>query len=57
VLVGLDGDAAVREMAARAPLGATEATATERAANLRLIGPGAAERISATLAAGVSAVR
>jgi UDP-N-acetylglucosamine 2-epimerase len=50
VLVGLDRDAAARELAQRAPLVQTGAQATERAAKLSLVGPGAAERIVATLA-------
>ena len=49
VLVGLDRSAAVRELDARAPRGSSEQQAAERAANLRLVGAGVAERISATL--------
>jgi UDP-N-acetylglucosamine 2-epimerase len=54
VLVGLDREAALRELAARAPMARTEERAADRATNLQLAGSGAAERISAalTLAAG-----
>jgi UDP-N-acetylglucosamine 2-epimerase len=50
VLVGLDRDAAVRELEARAPLARSAELAAERARTLHLTGPGAAERISAVLA-------
>jgi UDP-N-acetylglucosamine 2-epimerase len=50
VLVGLDREAALRELAGRAPLARTEQQAAERAANLRLTGSGAAERIADALA-------
>jgi len=50
VLVGLDRDAAVRELAGRAPLATSPVLARERAANLSLTGSGAAERIVAALA-------
>ncbi|HEX7491106.1 MAG TPA: UDP-N-acetylglucosamine 2-epimerase (non-hydrolyzing) [Candidatus Limnocylindrales bacterium] len=50
VLVGLDRDAAVRELADRAPLGTTPARVRQRAAGLNLAGSGAAERIVAALA-------
>jgi UDP-N-acetylglucosamine 2-epimerase len=49
VLVGLDNEAAVRELDARAPLARSAEQATERAAQLQLHGSGAAERISAAL--------
>ncbi len=49
VLVGLDGGAAVRELALRAPAARSTELAAERASSLRLAGPGAAERISAVL--------
>jgi UDP-GlcNAc3NAcA epimerase len=51
VLVGLDRDAAVRELAVRAPAARSAEMATERARTLHLVGPGAAEKISAILAA------
>ena len=51
VLVGLDGQLAVRELSARAPLSRTEQQAAERAASLHLAGSGAAARITAALAA------
>jgi UDP-N-acetylglucosamine 2-epimerase len=51
VLVGLDRDAAVRELALRAPIGRSAELAAERARTLHLRGAGAAERISAMLAA------
>jgi UDP-N-acetylglucosamine 2-epimerase len=51
VLVGLDSDAAVRELAARAPGARSAELAVARATALHLAGPGAAERISAVLAA------
>jgi len=51
VLVGLDQALAVRELAVRAPISRTEEQAAERAAGLHLAGSGAAERISAELAA------
>jgi UDP-N-acetylglucosamine 2-epimerase len=50
VLVGLDRDAAARELAVRAPAARSAEAAEERARALRLVGPGAAERISAVLA-------
>ena len=50
VLVGLDRAMAVRELAARAPLESSAAQAADRAANVRLVGSGAAERIVAALA-------
>jgi UDP-GlcNAc3NAcA epimerase len=49
VLIGLDSEAALREMAARAPLERSPQLAAERAAGLRLEGAGAAEKISAAL--------
>jgi UDP-N-acetylglucosamine 2-epimerase len=49
VLVGLDRDAAVGELAVRAPLATAAAQTRERAANLSLAGSGAAERIAAAL--------
>jgi UDP-GlcNAc3NAcA epimerase len=49
VLVGLDREAAVAELAARAPLARGAADAAERAAGLDLSGSGAAERIAAAL--------
>ena len=49
VLVGLDRAAAVRELAARAPMARTEQQAAQRAAQLNLAGSGAAERIAAAL--------
>ena len=49
VLVGLDREAALRELAARAPLAPTVEQAVERAAHLRLAGSGAAERITEAL--------
>ena len=54
VLVGLDREAALRELAARAPMARTEERAADRATNLQLAGSGAAERIAdaLTLAAG-----
>jgi UDP-GlcNAc3NAcA epimerase len=55
VLVGLDRDAAVRELTARAPFANTEAQAIERADRLRLAGSGAAERIVAVLTAATAA--
>ncbi len=51
VLVGLDRSAAVRELDARAPQAQSARQATDRAAGLRLMRAGAAERISAALAA------
>ncbi len=51
VLVGLDTDAAVRELAVRAPAARSAELAAARAATLHLAGPGAAERISSVLAA------
>ena len=49
VLVGLDRSAAIRELDARAPLDRSTRQATARAANLRLTGAGAADRISSAL--------
>ena len=49
VLIGLDSEAALREMASRAPLERSPQLAAERAAGLRLEGAGAAEKISAAL--------
>jgi UDP-GlcNAc3NAcA epimerase len=49
VLVGLDRDAALREIGARAPIENSAKLAAERAATLRLEGAGAAERISTAL--------
>ena len=49
VLVGLDRSAAVRELDARAPQEQSARQATDRAAGLRLVRAGAAERISAAL--------
>ena len=54
VLVGLDREAALRELSARAPLSRTVEQAVERAASLRLTGSGAAERISAALTSGAA---
>jgi UDP-GlcNAc3NAcA epimerase len=51
VLVGLDRAGAVRELEARAPQFRSARQATERAAKLNLVGPGAADRISAVLTA------
>jgi UDP-GlcNAc3NAcA epimerase len=49
VLIGLDTEAALREMASRAPFERSPQLAAERAAGLRLEGGGAAEKISAAL--------
>jgi UDP-N-acetylglucosamine 2-epimerase len=49
VLVGLDRDAAVRELDARTPEARSAEQAAGRAANLHLEGSGAAERIVAAL--------
>lgn len=49
VLVGLDAAAAVLELEQRAPLGRSAADAAARTANLHLVGPGAADRISSAL--------
>ncbi len=54
VLVGLDREAALRELSARAPLSRTVEQAVERAASLRLTGSGAAERISSALTSGAA---
>ena len=54
VLVGLDREAAVRELAARAPLAESPAGAVDRAATLQLSGSGAAESIVAALTASAS---
>jgi UDP-N-acetylglucosamine 2-epimerase len=51
VLVGLDRGAAVRELDLRAPVARSADLAAERARTLHLRGAGAAERISAVLAA------
>ena len=53
VLVGLDREAALRELSARAPLDRTVEQAVERAANLRLAGSGAAELIAAALTVAI----
>jgi UDP-N-acetylglucosamine 2-epimerase len=53
VLVGLDQNAAMRELAARAPLDAGVAQTVERAANLNLAGSMAAERIVTALAGSI----
>jgi UDP-N-acetylglucosamine 2-epimerase len=50
VLVGLDHEAALRELASRAPLANSTEIALERARTLNLRGPGAAERITSALA-------
>jgi UDP-GlcNAc3NAcA epimerase len=55
VLVGLDRDAARRELAARAPADRSPEIAAARAGGLRLAGVGAAERISKALSGGVPA--
>jgi UDP-N-acetylglucosamine 2-epimerase len=57
VLVGLDAEAAGRELAKRAPRDGSAALVSARASapGLRGEGPGAAERITAALAAGVPA--
>jgi UDP-GlcNAc3NAcA epimerase len=52
VLVGLDREAAVREISARAPLAQAAEQAADRAAGLHLAGSGAAERIVGALVAG-----
>jgi UDP-GlcNAc3NAcA epimerase len=57
ILVGLDRDLAVRELAARAPLDSSRERAASRAATLHLAGSGTAEQISAALAAGKPAPR
>ena len=49
VLVGLDREAALRELAVRAPLARAEQRAADRATNLQLAGSGAAERIADAL--------
>jgi UDP-GlcNAc3NAcA epimerase len=49
VLIGLDREAALREISLRAPLARGVEQATARAANLQLTGSGAAERIAAAL--------
>jgi UDP-GlcNAc3NAcA epimerase len=48
-LIGLDREAAVRELAARAPSTRAAERAVERASNLCLTGSGAAEKIAAAL--------
>jgi UDP-GlcNAc3NAcA epimerase len=53
VLVGLDQNAAMRELAARAPLATGVAQTVERAANLNLAGSMAAERIVTALAGSI----
>jgi UDP-GlcNAc3NAcA epimerase len=50
VLVGLDRSKAVHELDSRAPDSTSARQAVERAANLRLAGAGAAERIASVLA-------
>jgi UDP-N-acetylglucosamine 2-epimerase len=50
VLVGLDRAKAAHELEVRAPVSRSPRQASERAANLRLEGAGAAERISSVLA-------
>jgi UDP-N-acetylglucosamine 2-epimerase len=55
VLVGLDRQAAMRELSARAPLARTVEQAVDRAARIQLTGSGAAERIVAGLTAGTGA--
>ncbi len=57
ILVGLDRSKAAREIEARAPQPESEGRAIERAANLRLAGAGAAERICAVLAEAVATSR
>ncbi len=57
VLVGLDRDAAVREIEARAPADRSAAQSVRRAAGLRLQGSGAAERIVALLSGARAAER
>ena len=49
VLIGLDREAALREISVRAPLARGVEQATARAANLQLTGSGAGERIAAAL--------
>jgi UDP-N-acetylglucosamine 2-epimerase len=49
VLVGLDREAALREIGSRAPIDESAQLAAERAAGLRLEGTGAAEKISTAL--------
>ncbi len=51
VLVGLDRELALRELASRAPIELSPRRAAERAAGLRLESAGAAEKISAALMA------
>ena len=55
VLVGLDRQAAARELEARAPVAESASLAKERATHLNLEGPGAAERIAAALAGRIPA--
>jgi UDP-N-acetylglucosamine 2-epimerase len=57
VLVGLDREAALHELSARAPQNRTAEQAIERAANLQLAGSGAAELITASLTAAVPGAR
>ena len=57
VLIGLDDEAAVRELAVRAPLARGIAQAIARAANLELAGSGAAERIAAALSSDANGGR
>jgi hypothetical protein len=49
VLIGLDREAALREISLRAPLARAVEQAAARAATLQLTGSGAAERIAAAL--------
>jgi UDP-GlcNAc3NAcA epimerase len=49
VLVGLDRELALREIGVRAPIELSPNLAAERATGLRLVGAGAAEKISAAL--------
>lgn len=56
VLVGLDQNAAMRELAARAPLATGVAQTVERAANLNLAGSMAAERIVTALAGSIGGI-
>jgi UDP-N-acetylglucosamine 2-epimerase len=57
VLVGLDREAALHELSARAPRNRTAEQAIERAANLQLAGSGAAELITAALTAAIPGAR
>ena len=49
MLVGLDREAALREIGSRAPIDESAQLAAERAARLHLEGTGAAEKISTAL--------